>query len=96
MSTPHHQGHNEQADLVRRFQEQLAGEYDRKFPNGRIGSDDDGDFTYTMSVDTKHSVIVLRFAHPTEWIGLDRDAAEQLRDQLDERLLELRGIGAGT
>ncbi len=94
MSTQHHGSNKEQSDLIERFQEQTTRDYRRRFPDGRIGSDDDGDLTYALTTDTKHGVIVMRFAHPTEWIGLDRKAAEQLRDALDERLLELRGISA--
>ena len=91
MSVQHH-GEGERSDLMRRFQEQQSGEYMRKFPDGRTGADDDGELTYAMATDSKHGTIVVRFAHPTEWIALDVKAATELRDQLTDRLLELRGI----
>ena len=91
MATQHH-GDGERSDLMRRFMEQQSGEYDRRFPNGRTGADDDGELTYAIATDKNHQTIVIRFAHPTEWIGLDMKSAEQLRDQLTERMLELRGI----
>ena len=93
MSTQHH-GDGERSELMKRFMEQQTGEYMRKFPDGRTGADDDGELTYAIATDDKHRTIVIRFAHPTEWIGLNVEAATELRDQLTERLMALRGITA--
>jgi hypothetical protein len=84
----------DQSQLVKRFMEQSTGSYDRKFPNGRIGAEDDGELTYAITNDDRKRVIVIKFAHPTEWIGLDVKAATELRDQLTERIFALRGITA--
>ena len=81
--------------LMERFMEQSTGAYQRKFPDGRIGAEDDGELTYAIANDDRKRVIVIRFAHPTEWIGLDVKAATELRDQLTERIMALRGIVAG-
>ena len=89
MSVPHH---NDDAALHERFLQQAMGQYERKFPDGRIGADDDGDLTLAMAVDHNHKVIRIQFAHPTQWLGLNRESAERMRDMLSEKLLELRGI----
>jgi len=94
---PHHgqdlqQLLQEQNQLKDRFVEQTTGVYDRKFPDGRMGASDDGELTYAIANDDKHRTIVIKFAHPTEWIGLDVKAATDLRDQLTERIMAVRGI----
>ena len=93
MSSQHH-GEGERSELIKRFDEQQTGEYMRRFPDGRTGADDDGELTYAIATDDKHRTIVIRFAHPTDWIGLDVHAATELRDSLTERILALRGITA--
>lgn len=80
--------------LLNRFVEQSTGAYQRTFPDGRMGADDDGELTYAIATDQRKRVVIIRFAHPTEWIGLDVKAATELRDQLSERILALRGITA--
>lgn len=91
MATQHH-GDGERSKLMERFMEQQTGQYLRRFPDGRTGADDDGELTYAMATDDKHRTIVIKFAHPTEWIGLDVASATELRDQLTERIMALRGI----
>jgi hypothetical protein len=93
MSFQHHND-KEQSDFIRRFMEQQSGNYQRKFPDGRMGGEDDGQLTYAITTDDRYRTIVIRFAHPTEWIALDVQAATELRDQLTERLMALRGITA--
>jgi len=79
---------------MQRFMEEVLGIEKRAFPNGRLGADDDGEFAYAITVDPSCRAIIIRFPHPTGWIGLDRKAAEELRDNLTQKLLELRGITA--
>lgn len=93
MTTQHH-GEGERSELLKQFQEQQTGEYMRRFPDGRTGADDDGELTYAIATDDAHRTIVIRFAHPTEWIAFDVKSAEKLRDDLTERIMALRGITA--
>ena len=93
MSFQHHND-KEQSDLIRRFLEQQSGDYQRRFPDGRTEANDDGELTYAITTDARHRTIVLRFAHPTEWIALDVKSATELRDALTDRILALRGITA--
>lgn len=91
MSVPHHSS-EEQEGLRRRFLDQFMGVDRRTFSDGRTGPDDDGDLTFAIATDTKHGVIRIQFPKPIEWISLNRESTEQLCEELQERLLELRGI----
>jgi hypothetical protein len=79
-------------NLRKRFLQQMDGTSQRQYSAGRMGAEDDGDLAYAITTDMRHRSIVLRFGKPVEWIGLGVTEAEQLRDQLTERLLELRGV----
>lgn len=92
MSTSHHGNNDENA---RRFMEQVTGTSRREYPAGRMGADDDGALAYAMATNDKTRTIIMRFPSPTEWIGLDVQAATELRDELDRRILALR-IGSAT
>ncbi len=59
-----------------------------------MGAEDDGDLAYALTNDDKHQTIVLRFGKPVEWIGLGLKEAEELRNQLTERIMALRGVTA--
>ncbi len=79
---------------MRRLKEQIEGTARRAYPHGRMGAEDDGELSYMLSTDQKHGTIVVRFGKPVEWIGLDLKAAVELRDNLTERIMALRGVGA--
>jgi hypothetical protein len=90
MSVPYH-GSDEEM-LRSRLLDQYLGVAKRAYPKGRMGADDDGELAYAIAVDARHQVIRVEFGKPITWIGLDREAAEKLRDVLTDGLLELRGI----
>jgi hypothetical protein len=94
MATQHHGKPEDfqQPEIVKRFLEQMTGQYQRKFPDGRQGPDDDGELTYAIATDRKHKTIVIRFAHPTEWIGLHLEAAIELKKALTSRIVELQTL----
>jgi len=93
MSCEHH-GDNLHGDpeLVKLFRDQLRGEAVRKWPGGRMGGDDDGQLAYAIATDKPRGAIMIKFPKQVEWLGLDVQSATTLRDQLTERILELRGI----
>lgn len=97
MSLSHHGPEFEaaQLQLQKRFVEQFNGTGPRAYPAGRMGADDDGELTYAMANDDRHRTIVIRFPKPVEWIGLGIAEAEQLRDELTERIVAMR-TGATT
>ncbi len=95
MGMSHHgdgRSERELAELRKRFLGQLDQTARREYPSGRMGAEDDGALCYVMTTDAKHGTIIMRFGKPVEWIGMGIAEAEQLRDNLTERLLELRGI----
>jgi hypothetical protein len=103
VATQHHGDgdRSERSELLKRFEKQLAEDYRRRFlrsvkfarsAGGRTGADDDAELTYAVVTDHRHRTIVIRFAHAIDWIGLDVRAATELRDNLSQRLRELRGI----
>ncbi len=93
MATSHH-GEERSNELMQRFLDEANGKAIREFPHGRAAADDDGVTTYAMATDVRHALIRIQFPRPTTWIGLDITAADELIEQLSERLLELRGITA--
>ncbi len=77
---------------MERFHNELDGIAKREWPDGRVSNEDDGVLSYAITTDVQHRCIRITFPKPVTWLGLDRESAEQVRDQLTERLLELRGI----
>ena len=93
MATQHH-GDGRQSELMKRFIDQMDNKANRAYPNGRVGADDEGELAYAIAADPKHQIIRIEFNKPVDWLGLDKDSAEALRDMLTEKLMELRGIKA--
>lgn len=94
MSSSHHGVSEEAQRSMKRFNDALDGIAKREWPDGRIGKDDDGSVSFALATDMQHRCIRMVFPKPVGWIGLDVTVAEQLRDELTERLLELKGITA--
>jgi hypothetical protein len=95
MATSHHSTvDDEQRALLKRFSDECDGIAKREWPDGRVSNEDDGSLSYALATDVRHRCIRMVFPKPVTWLGFDREAAEHLRDQLTERLLELRGINA--
>ena len=93
MATPHH-GDERYSELMKRFIEQAEGKSNRTYPNGRVGADDEGELAYAIAADPRHQIIRIEFNKSVDWLGLDKESAEALRDILTEKLMELRGIDA--
>lgn len=91
-----HHGDAEELANMRRFIDQFHGTARREYPKGRMGAEDDGALSYAIAADPRHGTIVIRFGKAVEWIGMGIADAEALRDKLDEKLLELRGITANS
>lgn len=88
MSMSHH--NPEQASLIQRFQEQMAGTARREYPAGRMGAEDDGQIAYAIATDDRHRTIIIRFPKPVEWVAMGVQEAEELRQQLSERIAYLK------
>lgn len=102
MSTSHHGAfppadHNQGREMeakIQRLMDQINGTARREYPAGRMGAKDDGALSYALATDMRHRTIIMRFGKPIEWMAMEQKEAEELRDQLTERLMELRGIAA--
>lgn len=79
------------AALMERFESQVNGTAKRQYSQGRISGDDDGDLAIAMTTDLKKHIIMIRFGQPTEWIGLGLREAQEIRDMLTARIMELKG-----
>ena len=55
---------------------------ERRWPNGRLGPDDDGELA--IMVQDLGSTLVFRFATSTDWIGFDVEHAHLVRDVLTD------------
>jgi len=98
MSTPHHgqssqfseelrqqliaSGELKEAEIRKRFMDQVSGQEKRNYSQGRIGPDDDGDLTYVVRPDAEHEIVRLDFGKPVEWIGLPPQQAIELAQSL--------------
>lgn len=97
---PHHGSDYEQVRHRRMmdemFSRQIRGKMVREWPNGRAGGDDDGALMTRIATDFDKRIIRIEFAEPTNWVGLDIESAERMRNELTERILSLRGINANA
>jgi hypothetical protein len=87
------QHHGEESALQKRFLDELNGRAKRRWPDGRAGSDDDGELTFAIATDVPHGMIRVEFSKPTDWIGLNLEAAMAIRDRLEQGIVELRTGG---
>lgn len=92
MSIQHHSP--EEEERVRRMLDEIAGVAERKWPNGRISGDDDGETAFAIAVDPRHKIVRIQFTKPMNWIGLDVKSARQLAAMLDEKADQLERLGA--
>lgn len=84
MSVPHHGKEEEHAELLQRFMDELQGRADRRWPDGRISGEDDGQLTFAVAIDPNTNTLRIEFSKPTEWIAFDRQSAIAFRDKVDE------------
>jgi hypothetical protein len=92
MSASHHGQPDDirrQRELMQRFIDQAQGEAVRKYSQGRIGPDDDGDLALAVMADRAKKIVVIRFGKPTEWIGLGPAEVQGLITLLMEKLRDL-------
>ena len=95
MSFQHHAEHQprpQQSDLMRRFIDQINGTAQRQYPAGRMGAEDDGQLSYALANDDRLRTIIMRFGKPVEWVAFGVQEAEELRDQLNDRISAMKGI----
>lgn len=88
MSTAHHgqvpsdDGKTAMDEIMRRFVDQVEGRAKRKFSDGRIGPNDDGDVSFACSADAKNKIVILDFGKPVSWIGMQPEQAVAIAEML--------------
>lgn len=87
MSTSHH--NPEQDEAAQAFISELMGRTERKWPQGRISGEDDGQTNYAIATDERNRIIRIQFTKPMNWLGLGIDEAKSLRKMLGEKITEL-------
>jgi len=92
MSASHHSELPEDHPLAQQLREErrLRGEFikqvhgtkKRKWPEGRIGGDDDGELAYMVGSDPEHGIVRLEFGKAVDWLGLPPKQAIELAQSL--------------
>lgn len=68
---------------------QLTGDKTRRWPQGRINGEDDGETAFAIAANPADGTIIIRFSKPMDWIGFKAPEAAALRDKLTEKIKEL-------
>lgn len=87
----HHSPEDEEA--ARRFLQEIVGVAPRKWPDGRVSGDDDGETAYAIAADPVHNIVRIKFTKPMDWLGLDVKSARQLAAMLTEKADQLERLG---
>ena len=75
-------------DLRYKFREQALGKTG-EFPRGKLREDDEGGLTF--AVGQERGKVVIQFAEPTKWIGME---AQQALDLASLLIKHARSVGA--
>jgi hypothetical protein len=70
----------------------MSNGFGRQYPKGRMSADDDGQTTIGVASDFRAKRIVLKFARPMNWIGLDLDASIGLINLLASHVSNTFGV----
>lgn len=94
MSASHHNPEQAQKDAERlnRFIEEVTGTAKRKWPNGRVSGEDDGETAFAIAADHQRKIVIIKFSKPMDWIGFGEEEARQLAAKLLEKADELKGV----
>ena len=76
---------------VKLFHDQTDGTAPRKYPDGRAGADDDGEFAVAVAADRQYGIIRVMFPRETKWFGLDPEGARAFIKSMQGKLAELKG-----
>lgn len=65
--------------------------FSRKYPNGRISGDDDGQTPIYIAADKQNNVVVIKFDKPMDWVAMPPEQAMQIIKSLTQKTAELTG-----
>ena len=80
MTLAHHG--DEESGLIRQFREMQERVADRKWPNGRINGDDDGEVVFKIGPDPDKELVQLEFPNPVKWVAMPPGQAIELAQLL--------------
>lgn len=69
MSFNHH-GDDAPPELLKQFQAMREGNSTRKWPDGRLSGDDDGETIFKVSGDPEKQLVGIEFPTPTKWVAM--------------------------
>lgn len=84
MSAQHHAS-PEEIEAQRRMLQEFLGVAKPRFPQGKVSPDDRGEISFAVALDLEKKAVIVRFAKPVDWIGLDRASANRLADLLIDK-----------
>jgi hypothetical protein len=87
MSIEHHSP--EDAANQKRLIDEIFGQAKRRWPDGRVSGDDDGETAYAIAADVENQLVRIQFTKPMIWLGLSVKDAKALRDMLNQKIVEL-------
>lgn len=93
MASAHH-GEEEirkQKELLSIFGNQVAGKAQRKWPEGRIAPEDDGQLAIMIAADFVKNVVMFEFGKPVAWLAMSPEQAKELGELMVKRAKELLG-----
>lgn len=82
MTLPHHGDDGRQSEFLKRFRELQDGVADRKWPEGRISGNDDGEIIFKIGSDPEKELVVLEFPKPVTWTAMPAQQAIDLAQLL--------------
>lgn len=88
MSAQHHESPEEQAARSRLLDEFLQ-RAEPSFPQGKLSPRDEGELAFAVALDLTKQAVIIRFAKPVDWLGLDRQSALHLADLLINKAANL-------
>ena len=82
MSLPHHGDKPEESELLKRFREMQDGVASRKWPEGRVSGEDDGETVFRIGSDANKGLIQIEFPTPTQWVAMPPQTAIEMAQLL--------------
>jgi len=94
MASAHHGAEEirRQKELMAMFANQVAGKAQRKWPEGRIAAEDDGELAIIIAADPVKNVVQFEFGKPVAWLAMPPEQAKQLGELMIRRANELLGV----
>lgn len=82
MTLPHHGDDGQESELLKMFRQQQDGTADRKWPEGRISGDDDGQIVFKIRSDADKELVILEFPKPVTRTAMPAQQAIDLAQLL--------------